>query len=78
MFIVAGPVTGTCGHQHKTLKGAKDCQTSHNHAMNTRGGLRDRKIYRLEDVALDAGGAVRFALGPVAWRDVDGYAGEED
>ena len=47
-YTTWGPVTGTCGHQHRTAAAAFACSSRHISRCNARGGLSDRQTYRVE------------------------------
>jgi hypothetical protein len=47
-FTTWGPVTGTCGHQHRTAAAAFACSGKFVARCKARGGLSDRQVYSVE------------------------------
>lgn len=47
-YTTRGPVRGSCGHKHRSIRTALRCAVRDQHGCNTQGGYSDRSIRAIE------------------------------
>lgn len=52
VYTTTGPVRGSCGHRHRSIKAARACLDADAHDCQRAGGYSDRAIRAVEGGAL--------------------------
>lgn len=52
-YTTSGPVRGTCGHKHRSIRTALDCLERDARSCRAAGGYSDRSIERSDGTPLD-------------------------
>ena len=60
-YTTTGPVTGDCGHSHRTLEAANKCRLRHSKNCRKHGGYSDRSVR-----AISCGDIVKLTAGEYA------------